>query len=221
MAKQWSKDWKASKNPSKQRKYRENAEYHHRDKFLSARLKDKLQDTVGTKTMPIREGDRVRIERGDHQGTYGDVRDIDRENYKIYIDGINRETVSGSEVTVAIDPSNVVITEMQLDDDKRVEKFGLTDEEKREIMVEETEEEDTEDEADSDDEEEASEDADESASEAETEYDALVQENISEIKDAVEEQDLDPAKVLDAEKENKDRTTLVDWLESRVDGDNS
>ncbi len=225
MAKQWSKAWKSSKNPSKQRKYRDNAEYHHRDRFVSARLKDKLQDMIGTKTMPVREGDRVRIVRGDYYGTYGDIRRVDRENYKLYIDGVNRETVSGSEVTVPIDPSNVIITEMNLDDDKRVEKYGLTDEEKREIRVEKVEEEPEEDVDEETDETEDVEDAatdDEDAEEtasADVDYEELVKENIADIKDTVREQELDPEKVLEAEQDNKDRKTLVEWLESRAEGD--
>lgn len=48
-------------------------------------------------------------------------------------------------------------------------------------------------------------------------YDDLVSGTIPEVKDAVEEDGLDIGKVLAAEKRNKDRVTLVDWLESRQD----
>ncbi len=54
---------------------------------------------------------------------------------------------------------------------------------------------------------------------ADVDYADLVKENISDIKAAVEEQELDPEKVLDAEKDNKDRVTLKDWLERRVEGE--
>ncbi|MCJ7478869.1 MAG: 30S ribosomal protein S3 [Candidatus Nanohaloarchaeota archaeon QJJ-7] len=47
-------------------------------------------------------------------------------------------------------------------------------------------------------------------------YDELVQENISDIKERVEEEGLDPGKVLEAEEDNKNRTTLVSWLEGRM-----
>lgn len=40
---------------------------------------------------------------------------------------------------------------------------------------------------------------------------------VSEAKDAVESGELDPVDVLDAEKEGKERTTLIGWLEDRIE----
>ncbi len=48
-------------------------------------------------------------------------------------------------------------------------------------------------------------------------YDEIVSGTIPEVKDAFDDHDLDPAKVLAAETANKDRVTLKDWLESRMD----
>lgn len=51
------------------------------------------------------------------------------------------------------------------------------------------------------------------------EYEALVDGTVDEVKETVREQDLDPEQVLDAEKEHKDRKTLKQWLEQRIDED--
>ncbi len=51
----------------------------------------------------------------------------------------------------------------------------------------------------------------------ETEYDDLVDGTVEEVKERVDDDDLDPEKVLEAEKEGKDRKTLKEWLESRMD----
>lgn len=49
-------------------------------------------------------------------------------------------------------------------------------------------------------------------------YDALVQDHtIAEIKDRVDEDDLDLEEVLAAEKRHDDRVTLKDWLEERIE----
>ncbi len=68
---------------------------------------------------------------------------------------------------------------------------------------------------------ESSEDADGSGDDADAsddiDYDDVVSGTIAEIKEAIEEQELDVAKVLAAEQENKDRVTLVDWLEGRLE----
>ncbi len=94
------------------------------------------------------------------------------------------------------------------------------EDEAQEELAEDTAEDAVEDDMDEDvgeAEETEPEDAEEVEAAADVDYAELVKENITDIKDAVEEQDLDPAKVLDAEKENKDRVTLKDWLESRVE----
>lgn len=50
-----------------------------------------------------------------------------------------------------------------------------------------------------------------------TDYDEIVEGTIDEVQEAVEEQDLDLEALLAAEKANKDRVTLTNWLEDRID----
>jgi hypothetical protein len=47
-------------------------------------------------------------------------------------------------------------------------------------------------------------------------YEAVVQGTIPEVKEEMEERNLDPQKVLEAEEENKDRVTLKDWLNEQL-----
>lgn len=64
--------------------------------------------------------------------------------------------------------------------------------------------------------------AGETSSEIEIEdvdYDTVVEGTVDEVKDEVEQRDLDPKDVLEAEIENKDRKTLKEWLESRIGSD--
>lgn len=48
-------------------------------------------------------------------------------------------------------------------------------------------------------------------------YDDLSDKTISQIKETVEEEDVDLQKLLDTEKQNKDRKTLKSWLENRLE----
>lgn len=66
------------------------------------------------------------------------------------------------------------------------------------------------------DEEPAEEEVAEEPDESDIDYEEVVSGTVDDVKAAVEEQDLDAAKVLEAEKANKDRVTLTDWLERRV-----
>ncbi len=49
-----------------------------------------------------------------------------------------------------------------------------------------------------------------------TDYEEVVAGTVDEVKEAVESQDLDVRKVLEAEQANKGRVTLTDWLEDRL-----
>lgn len=55
---------------------------------------------------------------------------------------------------------------------------------------------------------------------ADTDYDEIVERTVDEVKEAVKD-GLDAAEVLVAEKEGRARTTLMEWLEDRVDGTES
>ncbi|MDY6773695.1 MAG: hypothetical protein SVS85_00720 [Candidatus Nanohaloarchaea archaeon] len=50
-----------------------------------------------------------------------------------------------------------------------------------------------------------------------TDYSELVEGTVEEVKDRVREDDFDLQKVLEAERENKNRITLVNWLEDRIE----
>ncbi|MEM2272786.1 MAG: 50S ribosomal protein L24 [Candidatus Bathyarchaeia archaeon] len=105
-----------SAKPSKQRKKLYNAPYHLRGKIMSAHLSEGLSETYGTRSLPIRTGDVVKVMRGDFRGVEGKVTRVDRKKYCIYIEGITRQKVDGTTVLVPINPSNVEIIKLNLDD---------------------------------------------------------------------------------------------------------
>lgn len=102
--------------PSKQRKMVYNAPDHIRRKLFAAPLSPELKATHKVKSLPVRSGDTVRIMRGDHKGFEGKVTRVDRNNYKIYVEGLTREKVDGTTIFVPIHPSKIMITKLNLDD---------------------------------------------------------------------------------------------------------
>ena len=123
MKKKFSKKWISSKQPRKQRKYRYNAPLHVRQKLISAHLSKKLREELGIRSIPVRKGDRVKIMRGQFKGKEGNVTKVDLKKLKIYIDVAKRKKVSGQEVQVPIDPSNVMIIELNKEDKKRLKRI--------------------------------------------------------------------------------------------------
>jgi len=102
--------------PGKQRKRMYQAPLNERYKRFSAPLSSKLKESHGTNSVPVRKGDTVMIMRGDRKGSEGKVSQIDRKNYRIFLEGANREKVDGTKIPVPIHPSKVMITRLNLDD---------------------------------------------------------------------------------------------------------
>ena len=109
-------DTKRVKNPRKQRKRLFNAPAHIRHKLMAASLSNELAASKGAKTLPVRKGDTVRILRGDNKGFEGKVSRVDLKAYRIYLEGLTREKVDGTNIFLPIHPSKVQIRNLNLDD---------------------------------------------------------------------------------------------------------
>jgi len=107
------------KNPRKQRKRLYNAPAHIRHKLMAAPLTKELAEKQGTKNLPVRKGDTVRIQRGDNKGFEGKISRVDRKAYRIYIEGLTREKVDGTNIFLPVHPSKVMIKNLSLNDKKR------------------------------------------------------------------------------------------------------
>jgi len=110
---------KSVKNPRKQRKKLFNAPAHIRHKLMSAPLSNELAASRGAKTLPVRKGDTVRIQRGDNKGFEGKISRVDLKAFRIYLEGLTREKVDGTNIFLPVHPSKVEIRNLNLDDKKR------------------------------------------------------------------------------------------------------
>jgi large subunit ribosomal protein L24 len=123
-----------TKSPSKQRKRLYEAPYHSRGHVFSAHLSSELRGSRNSRTLPVRTGDTVKVLRGDYKGFEGKISRVDRRDYKIYVDGINREKSDGSSVPVPVHPSKVEVIRLNLDDkwrNKILRRKGPSEEEEK------------------------------------------------------------------------------------------
>merc|ERR1712023_599206 len=90
-----------------------------RRKIMSAHLNKELVQKYNVKSMPIRKDDDVIVVRGKNVGREGKVIKVNRKKYVIHIERVTREKSNGSTVNVGIHPSNVMITKLKLDKDRR------------------------------------------------------------------------------------------------------
>merc|ERR1712196_67686 len=108
-----------SSSRRKSRKAHFTAPSSERRKIMSAHLNKDLSQKYHVKSMPIRKDDEVIVVRGSHRGREGKVIQEYRKKYVIHIERVTREKSNGSTVNVGIHPSNVMITKLKLDKDRR------------------------------------------------------------------------------------------------------
>ncbi|MDO8480638.1 MAG: 50S ribosomal protein L24 [Nanoarchaeota archaeon] len=117
--KTWSPDWKASKQPRKQRKYRFQAPLNIKRKFVSSHLSKELRVKHSTRSLGLRTGDTVKIMRGQFKGKTGKIEEVDLSKCKARIAGITLQRKDGNRAMVWFQPSNLLIIELKMDDKKR------------------------------------------------------------------------------------------------------
>ena len=97
--------------PRKQRKALYTAPLHIRRKIMSANLSKDLRADIGKK---------VQVVRGDFKGHEGKVESIDAKRYKVTVEGVTLSKPDGNAVLLPIHPSNLMIIEADLKDERRI-----------------------------------------------------------------------------------------------------
>jgi large subunit ribosomal protein L26e len=108
-----------SSKARKQRKAHFNAPSHERRIRMSAPLSKELREKYNVRSLPIRRDDEVMVVRGKYSDREGKVTECYRKKYVIHIERVSRDKANGQSVPVGIHPSNVVITKIKLDKDRK------------------------------------------------------------------------------------------------------
>lgn len=122
--------WKSSKQPKKQRKYRSNAPLHIKHKFMASHLSKELRQKHNKRSITLRKGDKIKILRGNFKGKSGVVERVVSKRDKVYVNGIEVIKKDGTKQLVPLRPSNLLITQLNLDDKKRKLKLENKDDKK-------------------------------------------------------------------------------------------
>jgi large subunit ribosomal protein L24 len=124
--KDWSKSWKSSSQIRKQRKYRIKAPLHIRGKMVSAHLAKDLREKYKLRAIPLRTGDKVKVMRGEFKGQSAKIESVERRTLKVFLEGIKIAKKDGAERSIQIEPSNLLVISLNLDDKMRLkQKIGL------------------------------------------------------------------------------------------------
>ena len=132
MKRKFSRHWKASKLPRKQKKYLANAPIHLKQKMLKVNLSKEIRKKYGKRNTIIKKGDVVKIMRGKFKKKQGKVSKVIIKPCKIYIEGIQKKKRDGSKVNVPLDASKLQIIGLNLEKKRALDKQkkpGLIEEE--------------------------------------------------------------------------------------------
>jgi large subunit ribosomal protein L26e len=108
-----------SSSRRKNRKAHFSAHSEARRKLMSANLSKELQARHGVRSMPIRKDDEVLVVRGIYKAREGKVTTCFRKKMVVHVERITREKMSGQQVPVGIQASNLVITKLKMDKDRK------------------------------------------------------------------------------------------------------
>ena len=99
-----------------------------RSKQVSANLSKGLRSKYGRRSIRVVEGDTVMIKRGEYADVPGKVEKIDIASGRISVAGVKKEKAKGDKFDVMMHASNVLVTGLNLSDQRRRDKIGATGE---------------------------------------------------------------------------------------------
>jgi len=115
----------SSTKARKQRKARANAPLHMKKRMVSAHLDSALMKEYNVRSVAVRKGDTVRVIRGDKDFKVSEakVASVDLKHMKLIIENITVPKADGTQKPKPVDPSDVLLTKLELSDPWRKEKL--------------------------------------------------------------------------------------------------
>mgnify|MGYP000572026445 FL=1 len=108
-----------TRQPRKQRTNARDASLHERHDQVRAPLSPDLREEYGQRNVRVNAGDTVEVLRGDFAGEEAEVLRVDLREEVIHVEEVVTEKADGEEVPRPLDASNVRVTELDLEDERR------------------------------------------------------------------------------------------------------
>jgi large subunit ribosomal protein L24 len=116
-----------STQPRKERKTLYNLPAHLNRARIASHLDETLLLKYNTRSTTVRKGDTVRVLRGEYAGTTGKVLEVNTRTRKVTVDGVTVTKADATQKPRPLDPSNLLITKLNLEDPFRREKLGASE----------------------------------------------------------------------------------------------
>ena len=87
---------------------------------MSAKLSKELRKKHNIKSLPIRNGDEIKVMKGKFRRKSGRVNKVNLKKLKVAVEKLQIQKKDGTKVDVWFRPSNLLITDLNMDDKKRI-----------------------------------------------------------------------------------------------------
>ena len=112
-----------TRQPRKQRNQTRDAPLHERHSEVRATLTEELREEYGQRNVRVNTGDTVEVLRGDFTDHEGEVVDVDLREGTIVVEEVTVERADGEQAPRPLQSSNVRVTELNLDDERREQRL--------------------------------------------------------------------------------------------------
>lgn len=104
------------------------AKLHEKKALMHAHTSKELRAKLGIKkrALLLNKGDSVKIMRGKNKGKIAKVARLNYNKLVVYLEGISRKNARGTEVLIPFQPSNLMLTELNITEDRK-KKFGISE----------------------------------------------------------------------------------------------
>lgn len=86
---------------------------------MSAPLSKELREKYNIRSLPIRKDDEVTVVRGSFKGNEGKVSQVYRLKYAVRVEKVTKEKANGASAPINLNTSNLVITKVRMDKDRK------------------------------------------------------------------------------------------------------
>jgi large subunit ribosomal protein L24 len=116
----------ASSKPRKQRKGRAHAPLHIRHRMVACHLDRALRNEYNTRSVSVKKGDTVKVLRGSDgiKGIEAKVAKVSLKYLTLTLEGITIAKADGTQKARPVQPSNCIITKLDMSDPLRKEKLA-------------------------------------------------------------------------------------------------
>ncbi|WP_251331141.1 50S ribosomal protein L24 [Haloplanus pelagicus] len=108
-----------TRQPHKERTRKRTAPLHERHDQVRSTLAEDLREEYGQRSVRVNAGDTVEVLRGDHAGEEAEVLTVDLTDEVVHVEDVTVEKADGEEVPRPLDASNLRVTELNLEDERR------------------------------------------------------------------------------------------------------